>query len=151
MTTHRHQHAAAPLQAGLAPDGDSDLRSGAAVGQHFEISQRFFFDAAHTLKREIEAEGSRRIHGHTYNAEVTLCGMPDVKTGMVVDLGLVRQVIEQLRPQLDHHLLDEVVDLGVPTLENLCSYIWRALQPNLPALTQVRVWRDGMGDSCTLR
>ena len=26
----------------------------------YEISQRFFFDAAHTLKREIEAEGSRR-------------------------------------------------------------------------------------------
>ncbi len=126
-------------------------RQAAAGGQHFEISQRFFFDAAHTLKREIEAEGSRRIHGHTYNAEITLGGTPDPVTGMVVDLGLVRQAIEQLRPHLDHHLLDEVPDLGVPTLENLCVYIWRALQPGLPALTQVRVWRDGIGDSCTLR
>lgn len=123
----------------------------ATVRPYFEISQRFFFDAAHTLKREIEAEGSRRIHGHTYNAEITLGGTPDPETGMVVDLGLVRQAIEQLRPQLDHHLLDEVPDLGVPTLENLCAYIWRALQPGLPALTQVRVWRDGIGDSCTLR
>ena len=119
--------------------------------RQFEISQRFFFDAAHTLKREIEAEGSRRIHGHTYNAEITLGGTPDPETGMVVDLGLVRQAIEQLRPQLDHHLLDEVPDLGVPTLENLCAYIWRALQPSLPGLAQVRVWRDGMGDSCSLR
>jgi 6-pyruvoyltetrahydropterin/6-carboxytetrahydropterin synthase len=123
----------------------------AMVGQHFEISQRFFFDAAHTLKREIEAEGSRRIHGHTYNAEITLSGTPDPVTGMVVDLGLVRLAIEQLRPHLDHHLLDEVPGLGVPTLENLCAYIWRALQPALPALTQVRVWRDGIGDSCSLR
>ena len=119
--------------------------------RQFEISQRFFFDAAHTLKREIEAEGSRRIHGHTYNAEVTLGGTPDPTTGMVVDLGLVRQAIDQLRPQLDHHLLDEVPDLGVPTLENLCAYIWRGLQPSLPTLTQVRVWRDGIGDGCTLR
>ena len=120
-----------------------------------EVSQKFFFDAAHTLKRTVddaeEIAGSRRIHGHTYHAEVTVAGSADADTGMVVDLGLVRQAIEQLRPQLDHHLLDEVPDLGVPTLENLCAYIWRALQPRLPALTQVRVWRDGIGDSCTLR
>ena len=58
----------------------------------FTISQRFFFDAAHTLKREIEAEGSRRIHGHTYHAEVWLAGERDPATGMVIDLGLLRQV-----------------------------------------------------------
>ncbi|MBC7917276.1 MAG: 6-carboxytetrahydropterin synthase [Rhodoferax sp.] len=119
--------------------------------RHFEISQSFFFDAAHTLKREIEAEGSRRIHGHTYNAEVTLSGTPDIKTGMVVDLGLVRRAIEHLRAQLDHHLLDEVPGLGPATLENLCAFIWRDLAVRLPGLTQVKVWRTGMGDSCTLR
>lgn len=116
-----------------------------------EISQIFFFDAAHTLRREIEAEGSRRIHGHTYHAEVTLSGQPDPSSGMVVDLGHVRRAIEQLRPRLDHHLLDEVPDLGPATLENLCAYIWRALEPSLPGLVQVRVWRQGIGDSCTLR
>jgi 6-pyruvoyltetrahydropterin/6-carboxytetrahydropterin synthase len=117
----------------------------------YEISQRFFFDAAHTLKRDIEVEGSRRIHGHTYSAEVTLQGSPDPVTGMVVDLGLVRSAIEQLRPQLDHHLLDDVEGLGPATLENLCAFIWRGLLPALPALAAVRVWRDGMGDACTLR
>ena len=121
------------------------------VDNHFEISQRFFFDAAHTLRREIEAEGSKRIHGHTYQAEVTLSGKPDAKTGMVVDLGLVRRAIEQLRPQLDHHLLDEVPGLGPATLENLCAFIWRDLAARLPGLCQVKVWREGMGDSCTMR
>jgi len=116
----------------------------------YDISQRFFFDAAHTLKREIEADSSRRIHGHTYNAEVTLSGQPDTASGMVVDLGLVRRAIEQLRPQLDHHLLDEVAGLGPATLENLCAFIWRNLSPRLPALIAVRVWREGIGDSCTL-
>ncbi|OZA97830.1 MAG: 6-carboxytetrahydropterin synthase QueD, partial [Polaromonas sp. 39-63-203] len=48
---------------------------------NYEISQTFFFDAAHTLRREIEADSSRRVHGHTYHAEVMLSGQPDVATG----------------------------------------------------------------------
>jgi 6-pyruvoyltetrahydropterin/6-carboxytetrahydropterin synthase len=116
-----------------------------------EISQKFFFDAAHTLRRQIEAEGSRRIHGHTYHAEVTLAGQVDPATGMVVDLGLVRATIERLRPQLDHHLLDEVEGLGPATLENLGAFIWRAVASEMPELVQVRIWRDGVGDGCTLR
>ena len=118
---------------------------------NYEISQKFFFDAAHTLSRTIEADSSRRIHGHTYNAEVTLAGLPDTQTGMVVDLGLVRLAIQQLRPQLDHRMLDDVAGLGPATLENLCAFIWRALTPALPGLSMVRVWRDSVGDSCTLR
>jgi len=118
---------------------------------NYEVSQKFFFDAAHTLRREIEEEGSRRVHGHTYNVEVTVAGLPDGTTGMVVDLGLVRRAIDQLRPQLDHHMLDDIADLGPATLENLCAFIWRELLPALPALAIVRVWRDGMGDGCTLR
>lgn len=120
----------------------------------YQISQQFFFDAAHTLKRETEtdprADESRRIHGHTYNAEITLSGQPDPATGMVLDLGRVRAAIDTLRPQLDHRMLDDVPGLGTATLENLCAYIWRAIEPTLPGLTAVRVWRAGMGDSCTL-
>ena len=116
----------------------------------YEISQQFYFDAAHTLKRDIEADSSKRIHGHTYNAEITLLGQPDPATGMVLDLGRVRLAIEALRPQLDHRMLDDVPGLGTATLENLCAFIWRALSPSLPGLTAVKVWRVGMGDSCKL-
>lgn len=114
----------------------------------YTISQKFFFDAAHTLKREVEAESSRRVHGHTYNAEVFLSGQPDPHSGMVMDLGLVRLEIEQLRQLLDHHLLDDVAGLGPATLENLCRFIAGQLQPRLPALSSVRVWRESVGDSC---
>lgn len=96
-----------------------------------EISQTFFFDAAHTLDRAIETESSKRVHGHTYNAEVFLSGQPDPRTGMVMDLGLVRREVAQLREQLDHHLLNEVEGLGAPTLENLCQFIAKKLQPRL--------------------
>lgn len=122
----------------------------AASDARFSVSQKFFFDAAHTLQREIEREGSLRVHGHTYYAEVTVSGARDPLTGMVVDLGLVRQEIEQLRPQLDHRMLDDVPGLGPATLENLCAFIWQALAPHFSGLSQVRVWRDSVGDGCTM-
>ena len=114
------------------------------------ISQRFFFDAAHTLLRKIEVEGSRRIHGHTYHAEVVLEGERDPQTGMVMDLGLLRRRLETVRLQLDHHLLDDVPGLPPPTLENLCLFIANALPDLHPQLARVRVWREALGDSCTL-
>ncbi len=117
----------------------------------FTISQRFFFDAAHTLRREIEAEGSRRVHGHTYHAEVFLTGPRDPATGMVLDLGLLRQGLAVVREQLDHHMLDEVPGLGTPKLENLCLFIAQALPADLrPRVSRVRVWREALGDSCAL-
>jgi 6-pyruvoyltetrahydropterin/6-carboxytetrahydropterin synthase len=118
---------------------------------HYELSQRFFFDAAHTLRREIEAQGSKRVHGHTYQVEVTISGAPDPQTGMILDLGILRARLAQVKLQLDHHLLDEVEGLGIPTLENLCAYLMRELS-SLPApVHSVAVWRDGIGDKCVLR
>lgn len=116
----------------------------------YTVSQRFFFDAAHTLKRDIEAEGSRRIHGHTYHAEVWLKGERDPATGMVIDLGVLRRRLEEVREKLDHHLLDDVPGLTPPTLENLCLFIAQALADLQPRLARVRVWREALGDACTL-
>ena len=86
--------------------------------QQFELSQRFYFEAAHTLNRKIETEGSLRIHGHTYEAEVALVGTPDPASGMLIDLALLRQEIERVRSMLDHRFLDEVQEIGPVTLEN---------------------------------
>ncbi len=117
-----------------------------------EVTQRFFFEAAHTLRREIETESSLRIHGHTYCAEVSVAGPTAGETGMVVDLGMLRGRINLLREQLDHRFLDEVEGLGHPTLEGLCDFIAARLDlSGLPGrLTRVRVWREQLGDGCTL-
>jgi 6-pyruvoyltetrahydropterin/6-carboxytetrahydropterin synthase len=114
------------------------------------ISQRFFFDAAHTLQRDIEAEGSRRIHGHTYWCEISVSGHPDPGSGMVMDLGFLRERIGGLREKLDHHHLNEVPGLGIPTLENLCSFIAHELSDLPVPLSRVIVWRDSIGDRCEL-
>jgi 6-pyruvoyltetrahydropterin/6-carboxytetrahydropterin synthase len=117
----------------------------------YDLSQRFFFEAAHTLERTTETEGSRRIHGHTYDAEVTISGRPDPATGMVMDVAHLRVQIERVRAMLDHHFLDEVPGLGPPTLENLCAFIRRHLADCLPGLSQVIVERKAGGDRCALR
>jgi 6-pyruvoyltetrahydropterin/6-carboxytetrahydropterin synthase len=123
----------------------------------YELTQRFFFEAAHTLQRASEIDGgaardaSRRIHGHTYTARVTVGGEP-AASGMVVDLALLRAQIERARALLDHRLLDDVPELGAPTLENLCAFIHRELARHSGwRIVSVEVGREASGDSCTLR
>jgi 6-pyruvoyltetrahydropterin/6-carboxytetrahydropterin synthase len=119
----------------------------------FELSQTFAFDAAHTLKRQVsaqEAVGSRRIHGHTYTAEVFVRGDRQADSGMVVDLAVLRAVIAGIREQLDHHFLDEVAGLSTPTLENLCVFIHERARQQIPQVSAVAVSRAA-GDRCVYR
>ena len=69
---------------------------------------------------------------------------------MVIDLGLLRQRLDGVRTLLDHHMLDDVPNLGAPTLENLCLFIANALSDLRPRVARVRVWREALGDACTL-
>ena len=114
----------------------------------FELSKQFRFDAAHTLERAIGTEASRRVHGHSYRAEVAVRGLPDAKTGMIVDLGLFDASLQTVRNALDHHFLDDIADLGPATLENLSLWIWQALVRNGVTPTRVTVARDASGDAC---
>lgn len=115
----------------------------------FELTKEFRFDAAHTLERTIQTEGSRRIHGHSYRARVTLRGKPDPVSGMIMDTGILEQKLEAARDALDHRFLDEINDLGPGTMENLCAYIWRKLEPDVPHLHAVAVLRDSTSDRVT--
>ena len=115
----------------------------------WELSKAFRFEAAHTLARDIDAESSRRIHGHSYRAEVTLRGTVLSSTGMILDLGILERWLEEVRGCLDHHFLDDVPELGPATMENLSAWIWRRLAPHTPGLTRVTVYRDSCGEACS--
>lgn len=117
----------------------------------WELTKSFRFDASHTLERTIDVVPSKRIHGHSYRAEVTLRGEADPKTGMVVDFGVLERSLARARDGLDHHLLDEVPDLGPATMENLAAWIWRQLAPVTPGLAKVTVFRDSQGEFVTYR
>lgn len=114
----------------------------------YELSKQFWFEAAHTLYRTVEAEPSKRIHGHSYRAVVTITGQADPVTGMVMDLGHFERVLELARHGLDHRMLDDIEDLGPATVENLCSWIWRKISDDLPGLARIAIHRDSSGDAC---
>lgn len=115
----------------------------------FEISKQFWFEAAHTLERTVATESSRRIHGHSYRAEVVVRGAPDPANGMVMDLTLLERALERAREGLDHRLLDHVADLGPATMENLAAWIWRTVEPECRGLARVTVFRDSSRDTCS--
>ncbi len=83
-------------------------------------------------------------HGHNYIAEVTLLGEPDPVTGMVMDLKVLKDVLNQeIVEPFDHrHLNHEVppFDKIVPTAENIAMEMWRRLSPVLPELHSIRLY-----------
>ncbi|HUR37257.1 MAG TPA: 6-carboxytetrahydropterin synthase [Terriglobales bacterium] len=87
-------------------------------------------------------------HGHNYILEVTVKGEVDVKTGFVVDLKDLKQLIErEVTDAMDHrHLNKEVPEFKelIPTTENLAIVIWNRLQPRLKMaqLHRVRVYES---------
>lgn len=114
-----------------------------------EISKTFLFDAAHYLPHAPKGHPNSRMHGHSFQVVVTLRGEPDMAKGWIRDLGDVAQAVEGVRDALDHHTLNEVEGLTVPTLERLSAWIYMRLKPALPELARVTVRRDSLGESCT--
>lgn len=115
----------------------------------FEVTKDFRFEAAHTLQRDISADSSRRIHGHSYRAQVAVRGRPDPASGMVIDLEQLERLMAAAREGLDHRFLDEVDGLGPATLENLTHWIWQRLAPAVTGMSRVTVFRDSNNESCS--
>ena len=112
-----------------------------------EITQQFGFDAAHFLEQS-PLNSNRRMHGHSFYAEVTLRGEPDRQKGWVRDFTEVNGALSEIRSALDHQLLNDIDGLGAPTLENLARYIFREAKSRLPEVCRVRLSRPSSGQSC---
>ena len=111
-----------------------------------EITQQFGFDAAHFL--EGAGEANRRIHGHSFYAEVTLRGEPDLDKGWLRDFEEVNAVLTAIRDTLDHQFLNELEGLSLPTLENLARFIFIHAKEKMPEVCRVRLSRPSYGQSC---
>lgn len=109
-----------------------------------EIYKVFRFEAAHYLPNVPEGHKCGRMHGHSFEVQLTLAGEPDATLGWLVDFGDVKEAWKPLDEVLDHHLLNNVPGLYNPTSENLARWIWEKLEDDLPQLTAVRV-----AETCT--
>ena len=96
----------------------------------------FVFSAAHRLPDYMGR--CVRMHGHDYRLEVVVEGVPDGRTGMVVDFHEVQGAAGPLVASVDHRCFNDL--LANPTAEAIVVYLWRRLRPALPALTELRLW-----------
>jgi len=103
----------------------------------FSASHRLFNPAWSDAKNQ-EVFGkcnNPRGHGHNYDVEVTVAGVPEASTGMVMDLKRLADVIEQeVIERVDHKHLNEDVDFMrglIPTAENIAMQFWKILEPRI--------------------
>ena len=114
----------------------------------WELTKSFRFEAAHSLPGTTLGEASDEIHGHSFRAEVSVRGVSDPETGMVLDLGVLEERVADVQRMLDHKLLDRIQALGPATLENLSRFIWDRVQ-HAGRVTRVTVHRDSCNESCS--
>lgn len=120
------------------------------------VTRRVHFNAAHRLHNPDQSdEWNRRTfgpcnnpnyHGHNYDLDVTVTGPIDPATGYVLDIALLKRVVdERVLQQLDHRNLNLDVPWfagRIPSAENIALYCWERLVDALPAgrLSRVRLW-----------
>jgi 6-pyruvoyltetrahydropterin/6-carboxytetrahydropterin synthase len=88
-------------------------------------------------------------HGHNYTLEVTVKGTVDERSGFVMDLKQLKDIMNrEVLDGIDHrHLNYEVPEFKqqIPTTENLAIAIWRRLEGKLDGgarLYRVRVYEN---------
>jgi 6-pyruvoyltetrahydropterin/6-carboxytetrahydropterin synthase len=111
----------------------------------YELTVRGHFDAAHSLKG-YQGECSR-MHGHTWDVEVTVRGDELDAIGILYDFKTLKDDLRGVLGDYDHVLLDEVApfDTMNATAENLARIVWERMGARLPEgidLGEVSVWES---------
>ena len=120
------------------------------------LTRKAEFSASHYYHNpEFTHEENQRIfgkcnnpngHGHNYTLEVTVKGETDTRSGFVVDLKQLKDLMNrEVLDALDHRFLNkELPEFSklIPTTENIAITIWQRLEPKLKAakLHRVRVY-----------
>jgi 6-pyruvoyltetrahydropterin/6-carboxytetrahydropterin synthase len=87
------------------------------------VTREIYFNAAHRLHNPAKSDewnrqmyglcNSPNWHGHNYRIEVTVRGEVDPETGYVVDLGVLKRVVEE---EIVAHCDHKNLNLDVPFL-----------------------------------
>jgi 6-pyruvoyltetrahydropterin/6-carboxytetrahydropterin synthase len=120
------------------------------------LTRKAEFSASHYYHNpEFTREENQRIfgkcnnphgHGHNYTLEVTVKGQVDPRSGFVVDLKELKEIMNrEVIDALDHRFLNKEVPefaQAIPTTENLAISIWDRLKAKLRVaeLHRIRVY-----------
>ena len=109
------------------------------------LTRKAEFSASHVYHNPaFTPEENRRVfgkcnnpngHGHNYLLEVTVKGEVDPRSGFVVDLKQLKEVMNrEVLDAMDHRFLNyEVPELAgqIPTTEVIAATIWKLLEPKI--------------------
>ena len=107
------------------------------------VTRRLKFNAAHRVHNPaLSEEENERLfgrcnnpnwHGHNYTLDVSVTGQVSDRTGYVVDLGVLKGIVEKaVVDRVDHKNFNLDVDFMrgvIPTAENIVVAFWCALEP----------------------
>ncbi|MCB9224514.1 MAG: 6-carboxytetrahydropterin synthase [Crocinitomicaceae bacterium] len=117
------------------------------------VCRKAHFNAAHRLynpkwsdEKNWEVFGkcnNPNYHGHNYTLEVWVKGEIDPETGYLIDLKILKDLIEsEVEDRFDHKNLNEDTkefkELN-PTAENICIVIWKLLRAKLDPKMELKV------------
>ena len=109
------------------------------------VSRKAHFNAAHRLynkewsdKKNYSVFGkcsNPHYHGHNYELIVHVTGIVDPKTGYVIDMKILKDLIKsEVEEKMDHKNLNEEVPEFIemiPTAENIAIVIYNKLKPHI--------------------
>jgi 6-pyruvoyltetrahydropterin/6-carboxytetrahydropterin synthase len=118
------------------------------MSQYVYLTRKCEFSASHYYHNpEFSAEENRRIfgkcnnlngHGHNYTLELTVKGEVDPKSGFVINLVDLKEILNrEVLDVFDHrHLNKEVPEFAtqIPTSENIAISIWNRVEPKLRSM-----------------
>src|SRR5258708_6719537 len=117
------------------------------------LTRKAEFSASHLYHNpDFTPEENRRVfgkcnnpngHGHNYTLEVTVKGEVDPRSGFVVDLKQLKEVMHrEVLDAMDHRFLNKEVPEflhQIPTTENIAIAIWQRLATKLTAAELLRL------------
>lgn len=117
------------------------------------VSRKAHFNAAHRLyNKDWDDEQNNAVfgkcnnpnfHGHNYELIVSVTGEIDPKTGYVIDIKVLKDIIyDEVEEPFDHKNLNldvpEFSDLN-PTAENIVVVIWNRIRRRIDAAMDLEV------------
>jgi 6-pyruvoyltetrahydropterin/6-carboxytetrahydropterin synthase len=91
------------------------------------VTRRYHFESAHFLPLVPEGHKCKRMHGHNYEIEVSICGSVGHE-GWLIDFFVMDEIIGPIIKLVDHHLLNEIDGLSNPTVENIAPWFFKQIK-----------------------
>lgn len=117
------------------------------------VCRKAHFNAAHRLHNPEWTDEKNRstfgkcnnpnYHGHNYELEVWVSGEIDPQTGYLIDLKILKDIIEQeVEDRFDHKNLNldtEEFSTLNPTAENICVVVWKLIRAKLDKKLDLKI------------